>query len=373
MFIGQPRRVLAVAACLVALSACAAPSAFRTADRPAPVLGFGGAAPYVSLTPPSPVGTPPASLDLLSPAVRRIPPRVYVTAAHAVHVIDPRTYRVVGRVRVGRRPRFVIPSWDLKTLWVTTGGGLVPIDPRTGRRGRAIPVPATDLLFTPNGRYALVMAGRPPRIDVREPHTMRLRRSIPIPCHLTGADFAADGASLVAACAASGHVIRVDLRRAKVTQIRLLSPGARPRDVKLSPDGALFYVSDPARGGVWTIDAQHLLATAFIPTGAGAHGLIPSPDGTVLYVTNRAEGTISLIGLTARRVIRRWRLPGDSSPGLGSVSAGVLWLSDRRHNVVYAVSTATGRLITTIGVGRGPHGVCVFPQPGRHSLGHTYR
>jgi YVTN family beta-propeller protein len=150
-----------------------------------------------------------------------------------------------------------------------------------------------------------------------------------------------------------------------VTQIRRLSPPAHPKDVKLSPDGSHLSISDPARGGVWTLDAKSLRPTAFIPTGAGARGLIPSLDGNVLYVTNRAEGTISLINVTTRQVIRRWRLPGETAPGLGSVSPDgrVLWLADHRHSVVYAVSTTTGHLITTIGVGRGPHSVCVFPQP----------
>jgi hypothetical protein len=38
---------------------------------------------------------------------------------------------------------------------------------------------------------------------------------------------------------------------------------------------------------------------------------------------------------------------------------------------VYAINTRTGRLRRRIKVGGGPHGVCVFPQPGRYSLGHT--
>ena len=364
MLDGLSRRVL-FATCSVTLSACAsacaAPSPLRSS--PAPVHGLGGAAPYVSLAPPSAPGPPPADL---SPAVRHLPPRVYVAVARAVHIIDPRTYRVVGSVPVDRRPRFVIPSWDLTTLWVNHRHGLVPIDPRTGRAGHAISVAAADLLFTPDGRHALGVADR--RIDVRDPHTMRLRRSIPLPCDLRGADFAADG-SLVAACA--GHLIRVDPGRAKVTQIRRL-PRGRPYDVKSSPDGTLFYVSDPADGGVWTFTAHHLRSTAFIPTGAGAHSLIPARG--VLYVTNRAEGSVSVIDLSTRRVVRHWRLPGDSAPRLGSVSADgrVLWLSDRRHNLVYAVSTTTGALLHTIRVGR-PHGIRVFPHPGRHSLGHTYR
>jgi hypothetical protein len=49
----------------------------------------------------------------------------------------------------------------------------------------------------------------------------------------------------------------------------------------------------------------------------------------------------------------------------------VMWWSGRYNAVVYAMSTINGRLLATIPVGAGPHGLCVFPQPGRYSLGHT--
>jgi len=49
----------------------------------------------------------------------------------------------------------------------------------------------------------------------------------------------------------------------------------------------------------------------------------------------------------------------------------VMWWGGRYNGVVYAMSTANGRLLAKIPVGAGPHGVCVFPQPGRYSLGHT--
>jgi hypothetical protein len=43
----------------------------------------------------------------------------------------------------------------------------------------------------------------------------------------------------------------------------------------------------------------------------------------------------------------------------------VLWLSGRYDGEVYAVSTQTGLLLARIVVGSGPHGLCVWPQPGR--------
>jgi hypothetical protein len=39
--------------------------------------------------------------------------------------------------------------------------------------------------------------------------------------------------------------------------------------------------------------------------------------------------------------------------------------------VVYAIDTRTGGLVARIRVGVGPHGLCVWPQPGRYSIGHT--
>ena len=52
-------------------------------------------------------------------------------------------------------------------------------------------------------------------------------------------------------------------------------------------------------------------------------------------------------------------------------TASVLWLSGRFDAEVYAFDTASGALLARIAVPPGPHGLCVFPQPGRYSLGHT--
>ena len=85
------------------------------------------------------------------------------------------------------------------------------------------------------------------------------------------------------------------------------------------------------------------------------------------------EGSVSVISFATRKVVHKWRIPGGGSPDMGGVSADgkVLWLSGRYNADVYAISTVTGRLLARIPVGSGPHGLCVYPQPGRYSLGHT--
>ena len=316
---------------------------------------------------------------MLSPVVRRFPSRVYVpnSGDGTVEVIDPATRRVVGQFTTGRLPQHVVPSWDLRRLWVTNdqSNTLTPIDPATGRPGPPVPVADPyNLYFTPDGSRAIVVAERLGRLDFRDPHTMRLRRSLAVPCkgvdHL---DFTADGRFLLASCEFSGQLLWVDVRRERVTGVVRLEPGSKPQDVKLAPDGRLFYVADMRLGGVHLVAAAGPRVVGFLPTGAGAHGLYVSRDSRLLYVSNRGEGSISVVSFATRRVVTSWRLPGGGSPDMGGVSADgrVLWLAGRYDAEVYAIDTNSGALLARIKVGQSPHGLCVYPQPGRYSLGHT--
>jgi DNA-binding beta-propeller fold protein YncE len=284
---------------------------------------------------------------------------------------------VVRRFRVGRLPQHVTPSWDLRTLWVDNdlSNSLTPIDPATGRVGRPVRVADPyNLYFTPDGRRAIVVAERLRRLDFRDPHSMRLRHSLPVPCpgvdHL---DFSANGRYLLASCEFGASLIEVDVAAERLLGILPLRPGSMPQDVKLAPDGSVFYVADMAAGGVWVVGGARLAVAGFIPTGAGAHGLYASRDSRVLYVSNREGGSVSLVSFATRKVVATWRLPGGGSPDMGGVSADgrVLWLSGRHDAEVYAIDTASGRLLARIPVGPAPHGLCVYPQPGRYSLGHT--
>jgi YVTN family beta-propeller protein len=317
---------------------------------------------------------------MLSPTARQAVARVYVpnSESNTVDVIDQRTAKVVDHFGVGRLPQHVTPSWDLKTLWVTNdlGNSLTPIDPRTGRHGKAVPV--TDpynLYFTADGRRAIVVAEALQRLDFRDPHTMRLRHTLHVPqCKgVDHMDYTADGTRALVSCEFAGRMIVVDLRRERVIKKIDLRAGAMPQDVKLSPDGQTFYVADMASHGVWLIDARSMRKIRLQPTGAGAHGLYPDRASKVLFVSNRGEGSITRISFRTRRPIGKWHLPGGGSPDMGGLSADgkVLWLSGRYNAEVYAISTRTGRLLHRVKVGSGPHGMAVWPQPGRYSIGHT--
>ena len=315
----------------------------------------------------------------LSPVVRRFRRLVYVpnSGSNTVDEIDPSSYRIVRQFSVGAVPQHIVPSYDLRRLWVTNdiGNSLTSINPVNGKPGATVRVADPyNLYFSPSGRYALVMAESLRRIDYRDARTMRMRYELHVPscAGVNHADFTANGRYMLVSCEFAARMVVVDVPERRVVRTLTLPRRASPQDVKLSPDGRVFYVADLTYGGVWEINARSFRRRGFLRTGAGAHGLYPSRNATRLYVSNREAGTISVVSFARRRVIATWRIPGGS-PDMGGVSASghVLWLSGRYDASVYAINTRTGRLIRRIAVGFQPHGLCVYPQPGRYSLGHT--
>jgi YVTN family beta-propeller protein len=371
----------------------------------APARGQAGPAPRSGTAPPSAVETVPGMPPVvdpanlysetarMSPAVAGALPRVYVpnVKSNEVHVIDPATMSVVDRFKVGVNPQHVVPSWDLKTLWITnnaegrTDGSLTPIDPATGKPGKAIAVDDPyNMYFSPDGRFAIVVAEALKRLDFRDPHTFALRGSLSVPkcAGVNHADFSIDGRYLIATCEFAGTLVKVDWINRKVLGYLVLSRRGMPQDIRVSPDGKVFYVAEMHAGGVYLVDGDAFQEIGFIPTGVGTHGLYPSRDGRKLYVANRGshriggpprgKGSVTVIDFAARAIEATWPIPGGGSPDMGNVSADgkTLWLSGRYDGEVYAIDTASGE-VRRIPVGKEPHGLTVWPQPGRYSLGHT--
>ena len=372
----------------------------------------------------------------MSPATQGALSRIYVPehGGNSVSVIDPATLKVVDTFKVGQRPQHIVPSWDLKTLWVTNnadGGGaasLTPIDPLTGKPGKNVPLhDPYNMYFTPDGSAAIVVREAQRVLEFRDPHTLASLYTIDTPdCYgINHADFSIDGRYAIFSCEFLGAVTKIDLVDRKVVgTLKLSRQGSRadtaaltptdhvmhlgfartarkrfhqrrtrtrqagmahsmPQDVRVSPDGKVFYVADMVSDGVYLIDGETLTEIGFIATGPGAHGFCVSRDAKRLYVANRGShamptgfpngnGGITVIDFATRSIVGRWPIPGGGSPDMGGVSADgkTLWFSGRFDSEVYAIDTANGAVVK-IPVGFEPHGLSVWPQPGRYSLGHT--
>jgi YVTN family beta-propeller protein len=377
----------ALVCCLAGLNSCSSqtPGSETQAGANAPKEGAPREDPKMATLPGMPPVEDPSDIYAadhagnLSPVVRDYPSRVYVpnSGSNTVDIIDPKTYRIIGHFPVGKQPQHVVPSYDLKRLWVLNdlGDSVTEIDPVTGHKGETLPVEDPyNMYYTPDGKFAIVVAEAKQRLDFRDAQTMKLVDSVKVDCKgVDHMDFTADGRFLIASCEFAAELIKVDVAARKVVGTLSLEEGGMPQDVKTSPDGKVFYVADMEANGIYQIEPDSFTRIGFLPTGKGTHGLYVSRDSKVLYISNRGEGSITVLDLATRKPVAKWKIPRGGSPDMGGVSADgkVLWLSGRYNAEVYAFDTSDGHLLARIKVGKGPHGLCVFPQPGRYSLGHT--
>lgn len=345
-----------------------------------------------------------AGADNANPATEGALNRVYVPneVSGNVTVIDPATMEVIDTFPTGFIPQHVVPSYDMKTLYVlnNSGNSIVPIDPLTGKAGAAIYVDNPyNLYFTPDGTEGIVVAEAEERLDFVDPATFEVRSSIQTDCNgLNHLDYSIDGRFFIATCEFDGRMIKVDIEAREIVgdlQIDIsqsgkqnpIKPIAQPQDVRLSNDGSVFYVADLITDGVYLIDPASFTQVGFIRTGVAAHGLYPSRDGKSLFVVNRgtnaipapgsfrgkAKGSIAVLDFATRTVVDEWIVPDNGSPDMGNLTADgtQLWLGGRYDDEVYVFDTTKGELINRISVGQNPHGLTVWPQPGRFSFGHT--
>jgi YVTN family beta-propeller protein len=354
--------------------------------------------------------------DLYAPGVKDDLNRVYVPnlRGNSVSVIDPNTLKVIDKFKVGYAPQHIVPSWDMRTLWVANNaerrkdGSLTPVDPRTGKPGTSIAVDDPyNLYFSPDGKSAIVVAEAKHRLDFRDPKTLELQYAIEVPkCGgINHGDFSIDGRYALFTCEFEGSIAKIDLvNRSVVGYLKLSLPQTRlntdpkspsflqaeictakkgmPQDIRISPNGKIFYVADMVSDGVHLIDGDKFEKVGFITAGVATHGLYPSRDGKYLYAANRGShdihgkrhgpGSVTVIEFATNKVVANWPVPGGGSPDMGNVSndGKWLWLSGRFDDVVYRFDTSNGK-VDQIAVGLEPHGLTVWPQPGRYSLGHT--
>ena len=359
---------------------------------------------------------------MFSPNTQKALFRVYVPNSRSgtVSVIDPVSYKVIQTIHTGKEPQHVVPSYDLKTLWVLNnqGNSVTPIDPATSKPGASIQVDDPyNLYFTLDGKYAIVVCEARKQLQFHDSVTMKLLGVLPTQCiganHM---DFTPDGKFAIVTCEYGGELMKVDIQNEKVVaylslrvnhpnvaqknttdQFSITSDGnihlpdppmprdasSMPQDVRSSADGKIFFVADMMKDGVILIDPIAFKRIGFIETGIGTHAVYPSRDGKLFYISNRGchhtscprhgPGSVSVLDPNKKAIIAKWSIPQGGSPDMGNISANgkELWLSGRYDSEVYVFDTTTGKLTHRIPVGSEPHGLAYWPQPGRFSLGHT--
>ena len=345
-----------------------------------------------------------AGANHFSPATVGAKFLVYVPneASSTLTVIDPHTYAVTATWPMRMLPQHVVPAYDMSRLWVLNneGDAVTPVDPLTGEPGTPINVEDPyNLYFMPDGHEAIVVEEAWQRLAFVDPNTFQVNGpKAQLGCEgFNHMDFSIDGRFMVGSCEFDGQMLKIDTATRQVVGRFKLDPVAaglgdpgrplQPQDVRLSNDGKVFYVADIVADGVFLIDAESFTQIGFLHTDEGAHGLYPSRDGRQLYVVNRgvsiipapgsykgrARGSVSVVDFATRQVVGKWEMPDGGSPDMGALNpdGGELWLGGRYDAEVYVFDTRAGRLTHRIPAGQNPHGLTVWPQPGRFSFGHT--
>jgi DNA-binding beta-propeller fold protein YncE len=317
---------------------------------------------------------------MLSPAVAHARAYLYVpdSTGTTVTVISQRTHKIVRVLSVGYLSQHVVPSYDLTRLIVNSSAAdrLTMINPVLARKGRSVSVTRPyNLYFTPDGKRAVVMVEQHDTIRFANPRTFRRIADVtPRGCRGPNhADFSGNGRFFVVTCEFSGELVKISTLQHRVLGVLRLRGMSMPQDIRLSPDGRTFYVADMGTDELRLIDAATFRQRRAISLPSHPHGLYPSRDGTHLYISDRGAGEVSVLDFATGRIVDTWKIPGGGSPDMGGVSADgrLLWLSGRYDGVVYGFRTRDGALVARIHVGGSPHGLAVWPQPGRYSLGHT--
>jgi len=397
--------LLAICGFLVIRSGARASSPGATAAGARPVSPAASAAPAPPVAWPfrDPLPGMPPVVDndvysqtrrgMLSPVVAGERELLYVpdSRGSTVTVIDQHTRKIVKVIHTGFLSQHVVPSYDLKTLFVNASyaNELVELNPRRVRRTRAIPVPRPyNLYFTPDGRSAVVMVEQHDAVRFSDPKTFKVQDVVsPRGCRGPNhADFSANGRFFVVTCEFSGELVKINTLDHHV--MGTLALGGRrtarggdsmqmgtsmPQDIRLSPDGRTFYVADMGTNELRLVSARTFAQVGAIGLPSHPHGIYPSRDGSRFYISDRGAGKVSVLAPTTNKIVDTWTIPGGGSPDMGGVSADgkMLWLAGRYDGEVYGFDTRRGRLVARIAVEGSPHGLAVWPQPGRYSLGHT--
>jgi YVTN family beta-propeller protein len=324
-----------------------------------------------------------AGANMISAAQRKYPAYAYVphNKSGDVWVIDQKTFQVVNKCHVGIEIQHVVPDYHMTMLYATDDVGNVirAIDPATGNCGKTYQVrDPYNMYFTPDGKYAISVAEARRELVWYDPKDWTVKDTTDVSncAGIDHADFSVDGKTAVFTCEFGGRVVVIDVASHQI--IRSVDMPVRntvmgPQDIKMAPDGSVYYIADSDSNGVWVLNGAATKVLRHIATGLGAHGLYLSRDAKQLYVTNRHEGSVSVLDSYTGAIEAKWTIPGGGSPDMGNVSADGtrLWLSGRYNNVLYVFDTGTGKMIKEIPVGDGPHGLALMPLPGRYSLGHT--
>jgi len=109
------------------------------------------------------------------------------------------------------------------------------------------------------------------------------------------------------------NIVFIDLKTRKIVGNLKFSHGVRPHCPRFNPKDGLLYVTTELDHTVTVINPRTFKIVGTIPTGQPeSHMLILSHDGTRGYTANVGAGTVSVLDLKARKLIKVIPISGET-------------------------------------------------------------
>jgi DNA-binding beta-propeller fold protein YncE len=285
----------------------------------------------------------------------------------SVSLIDMDKKAVYKTFPIGKEPHHLMITPDQKSVLVANAAGndVVFLDPKTGDLQSRLPniVDPYHIGYSPNKKWFVAAGNRLDRIDIYAANNQELKlvkivKAAKTPSHIA---FTRDSKLTFVTLQDSNELIAIDLATQAI--VWRMPIGKMPAGVWMTPGEKYLLIGLTGSDLVQVVDWKQQKIVKEIKTGKGAHNFRPVGDKRHIFLTNRVDSTISIIDMDKLEKVADIKgLP--SGPDCMDVTADgkELWVTFRFAKKVGIIDIASRTLVTTIPVGKSPHGIFFYPS-----------
>ena len=154
------------------------------------------------------------------------------------------------------------------------------------------------------------------------------------------------GDSVLGKAGSNGReILAIDLASRKIVHRLDLGHEARPHCAVMSSHDNLLYVTTELDHSVTIVDPTTFTVVGTIPTGeAESHMLVLSHNGRFGYTANVASGTVSVLDLKARKLLRVIHVAGEVQRISISEDDRMVFTADQKNPRMAVIDTATNKV-----------------------------
>jgi YVTN family beta-propeller protein len=280
----------------------------------------------------------------------------------SVSLIDMDAKAVYKTFPIGKEPHHLMITPDQKSVLVANAAGddVVFLDPKTGDIQSRLPniVDPYHIGYSPNKKWFVAAGNRLDRVDIyaaknQELKLVKIVKAAKTPSHIA---FTNNSKFTFVTLQDSNELIAIDLASQEI--VWKMPIGKMPAGVWMTPGDKHLLIGLTGSDIVQVVDWKKQKIVKEIKTGKGAHNFRPLGDKRHIFLTNRVDSTISIIDMeNLEKVADIKGLP--SGPDCMDITADgkELWVTFRFAKKVGIIDIASRKLVTTIPVGKSPHGI----------------